>query len=464
MVAALKNKTVIGMLRAWQNAASSARYAMFGTLTPDLKRDDAERIVKLMASCLDGKGGEVASRARTIELGEMYLRLSDKGRTRFLTLLAERFDVPHAKVSEWCKRYLDATEDATRAELETSLREMLISGRIRILRQFSGLPNGMKFLVDLRNDLVPLTKESPQCKSLETELKLLLASWFDVDLLDMVQIDWRSPAAILEKLIEYEAVHKIESWADLKNRLDSDRRCFAFFHHKMPDEPLIFIEVALEKGIPDNVQTLLDESKPVGNPKEADTAVFYSISNTQKGLNGISFGNFLIKRVVAKLSSEFKNLKHFVTLSPVPGFMAWLASDAPKPKPEDILAPAALRRLGKDAWKTLQAMLAEPGQREKGQEEWLQQALTSLCAYYLCEAKNKKGYALDPVAHFHLSNGARLERINCLADVSAKGFKQAAGIMVNYYYDLDEIDDCHEAYFEKQKVTASRQVKTYLKK
>jgi malonyl-CoA decarboxylase len=459
----LKNKTVVGMLRAWSNVASSARYAMFGTVTPDLKRDDAERIVKHMASCLDGKGGEVASRARTIELGDIYLRLSEKGRQRFLTLLAERFDVPHGEIAAWCERYLAADDDAARADLESSVRELLISGRIRILRQFSALPNGVKFLVDLRADLMPLTKGNPQCKSLESELRLLLASWFDVDLLDLVRMEWRSPAAVLEKLIEYEAVHAIQSWTDLKNRLDSDRRCFAFFHHKMPDEPLIFIEVALEKGIPGNVQNLLDETKPVGDPKEADTAVFYSISNAQKGLNGISFGNFLIKKVVANLSGEFKNLKHFVTLSPIPGFMAWLKSDAPKPQPQDILSGPALRHLGKDAWGNLLSHLSEPLWHERlAKEEWLEQALTRLCAYYLCKAKNKKGYPLDAVAHFHLSNGARIERINWLADTSAKGFKQSAGMMVNYYYDLDDIDDYHEAYFEKQKVTCSRQIKGML--
>ncbi|MDE3061111.1 MAG: malonyl-CoA decarboxylase family protein, partial [Pseudomonadota bacterium] len=295
------------------------------------------------------------------------------------------------------------------------------------------------------------------------DLKAILSSWFDIGLLDLAEITWNSPAALLEKLMEYEAVHRIASWDDLKNRLDSDRRIFAFFHHRMPLEPLIFVQVAFTQGLAGNIQQLLDEKTPALDPEKADTAIFYSISNAQKGLAGISFGNFLIKRVVALLGEEMNNIKHFATLSPVPGFRAWLDPLLAKGSHSLLLAEekAALVRLSgeKDASRALHQLL-EAGE-VKPEATVLKPILLRLCARYLLEEK-KADKPLDPVANFHMFNGARLERLNWLGDASARGLKQSAGIMANYYYALDEIDDNHEA-FVGGKLVAGRQVRAYLK-
>jgi malonyl-CoA decarboxylase len=310
--------------------------------------------------------------------------------------------------------------------------------------------------------LLPLVGKDASLRGLEYDLKQILSSWFDIGLLDLVEINWNSPAAILEKLIAYEAVHKVRSWDDLKNRLDADRRVFAFFHNKMPDEPLIFVHVALVEGLSDNVQVLLDEQSPVSDSKSADTAIFYSISNAQKGLAGISFGNFLIKRVVDKLSREFTKIKHYSTLSPVPGFRAWLEpmlakSDHGLLRPREIKDIVSLIKSDDPSYGLLKLLDSE-WHLDKKMVEKLKPILMRLCAHYLLNEK-KKQTALDPVAHFHLTNGARLERINWLGDTSAKGIKQAAGIMVNYYYDLDDIDDNHEDYVTEGTIIASRQVR-----
>ena len=303
----------------------------------------------------------------------------------------------------------------------------------------------------MRADLLPIMASDVKLRALEFDLKQILSSWFDVALLDLVEITWNSPAAILEKLIEYEAVHRVSSWEDLKNRLDADRRVFAFFHHKMPTEPLIFVHVALVSGMSDNVQKLLDEKSPVFDTRGADTAIFYSISNAQKGLTGISFGNFLIKRVVEKLSREMPQVKTFATLSPVPGFRAWLEPLITSGKGELISKEEAQRLKNLDIEWYKDAKLAEK----------LKPTLMRLCAHYLIHEK-KHSRPLDPVANFHLFNGARLERLNWLGDTSTKGMKQAAGLMVNYHYKLDEIDENHEAFAENGKVVASRAVKGFL--
>jgi malonyl-CoA decarboxylase len=283
---------------------------------------------------------------------------------------------------------------------------------------------------------------------------MLFTSWFDIGLLTLERIDWGSPAALLEKLIAYEAVHEIQSWTDLKNRLDSDRRCYAFFHPRMPGEPLIFVEVALVAGMADNIQKLLDERAPHVDPATADAAIFYSISNTQTGLRGISFGNFLIKRVVDSLSHELPNLKSFATLSPIPGFRAWL--DRQLADGESALLTPAKKS-------DLQAVLADPAW---AQEEAIAGALAPtmrrLCAYYLLQEKSN-GQPLDPVARFHLANGARVERLNWLADSSPKGLQESAGLMVNYLYRLVDIETNHEAYVAEGRIAAAPAVKSLLK-
>ena len=316
----------------------------------------------------------------------------------------------------------------------------------------------------MRASLMDLTRGDKMLAALESDFRTLLASWFDVGFLELRRIDWQSPAALLEKLAGYEAVHGIRSWRDMKNRLDSDRRCYAFFHPRMPAEPLIFVEVALVKGLADSVQRLLDPKAPLLDTKDADTAIFYSISNCQRGLAGISFGNFLIKRVVEELSGEVRNLKAFATLSPVPGFRRWL--DAALAAEDDALLSesesAALRAVVPDRANgrvALAGVLAERGWwRDEATRQAAEPVLVRLCArYLLVEGKGKR--ALDPVAHFHLSNGARLERLMLGADTSTKGLRESASIMVNYLYDPAKIEQYHEDYAGEGKRNAATAVR-----
>jgi malonyl-CoA decarboxylase len=297
-------------------------------------------------------------------------------------------------------------------------------------------------------------------------LRELLADWFDIGFLELKRISWESPAALLEKLIAYEAVHEIRGWTDLKNRLEADRRCFAFFHPRMPDEPLIFVEVALVNGMAGNIHALLDESAPLGDANAADAAIFYSISNCQRGLNGISFGDFLIKRVVELLTAELPRLKIFATLSPLPGFRAWLTRERQRP---DLLLPAESKALAAvvgngAAPPDMVQLLDRPGWHEDSElSAVMRDPLLRLCAQYLVLEKGRGGRAADPVAHFHLTNGARVERLNWLGDTSEKGLQQSAGIMVNYLYRLDHIEANHEAYRGEGKVAASSAVRHLLR-
>ena len=291
-----------------------------------------ELIAAQIRSCLAGRGGEVSARNRAAKLAETYQGLDEAGRKDFLRTLAS-FDSDADAVAGAYAEVQAAADPAELAIAKAALRRALEPPRLRLLTQFTSIPDGRKFLVDLRGFLLKVRRDDKLLAALDADLRGLLAAWFDIGFLELHRIDWNSPAVLLEKLVGYEAVHEIRSWRDLKNRLDSDRRCYAFFHPRMPGEPLIFVEVALVKGLAGSVQRLLDEKAPLLDPREADTAIFYSISNCQQGLAGISFGNFLIKRVVEELSGELRSLKTFATLSPIPGFRAWLdeklAADQP---------------------------------------------------------------------------------------------------------------------------------------
>ncbi|MBM9531134.1 malonyl-CoA decarboxylase [Desulfoprunum benzoelyticum] len=428
---------------------------------PDLPTGDIEKLRKKIKACLDGRGGEMSARARAAELGEAYLVLNPLGRRRFLELLATDYDVDNDAVEAAIERRR-ASEGPEQLQLATNdLRRQLEPPRTRLLRQFNELREGVKFLVDLRAELMPWAREDPALAALDQDVFGLLASWFDIGFLDLQQITWRTPAALLEKLIEYEAVHAIRSWDDLKNRLGDDRCCYAFFHPRMPDEPLIFVEVALVNGISTNIHDLLDEQAPVINPRKADTAIFYSISNCQKGLAGVSFGNFLIKRVVRDLSARMPNLKTFSTLSPIPGFMRWLrteARDADLSEREmrmlELLQPA-------EGEPDLLEIIRSGEPAEANNRNTLQGPLLKLCARYLTAAK-KGRQALDRVAHFHLANGARIEQINWAADLSDKGLHQSAGMMVNYLYKLPDIEKNHESYSGSGGVAMSSAVRKLL--
>ena len=295
---------------------------------------------------------------------------------------------------------------------------------------------------------------------LDQDVYRLLVSWFDIGFLDLRRITWDTPAAILEKLIKYESVHAISSWRDLKNRLRDDRRCYAFFHPRMPEEPLIFVEVALVSGLASNVLELLDLKSAVSDPEKADTAIFYSISNCQRGLAGVSFGNFLIKRVVADLASKLPNLKTFSTLSPIPGFMHWLDTHVDGFELSEKDKEAVLQVVAaEDPVKYLGDIFIEAESRGKGgEEQHLSQLLSGLCAGYLLHAKRGR-QAYDRVAHFHLSNGAQVERINWGGNLTEAGIRQSASIMVNYLYKLPQIEKNHETYTGRGDITASAPVR-----
>ncbi|MEX2312358.1 MAG: malonyl-CoA decarboxylase, partial [Rhodospirillales bacterium] len=447
------DRTISNLRDGWRAIAGSSYDLTTAMARPDLPDSDLETLRKQMQACLNNKGGEVSARAEAAKLGQVYLALDETGRKRFLSVLAREFDTEPAQVDAAIDAVQLADSDNDRRDAEYLLRKALEAPRSRLLTQFNALPDGVKFLVDMRAELLRFSKDDQALKALERDLRGILVSWFDVDLLQLKQISWDvTPATILEKLIEYEAVHAIAGWDDLKNRLDSDRRCFAFFHPRMPNEPLIFVEVALVNGIAGNVQELLDENAPVQNAAEANTAIFYSISNAQQGLAGISFGNFLIKRVVNELREEFDNLKTFSTLSPIPGFRKWLdglfAAGDPKillPAERKIIKEISDKRTGfKGAVKDM--LQTRDWHRDPMIAEALKAPLMRLCARYLIEEKRREGRAADPVAHFHLSNGATIERLNWLGDSSDNGINQSAGMMVNYLYHLGKIEENHETY------------------
>ncbi|MBM3952129.1 MAG: malonyl-CoA decarboxylase [Rhodospirillales bacterium] len=463
------SKAIANLKDVWRGIADSGYSAETASLRPELPDGDLDRVRRQMRECLESRGGEVSARARAAALGRAYLALDATGRKRFLTVMAEDFEPDPAAIDEAIRALRAATDRRAQQDARAALRQVLESPRLRLLTQFNALPEGVKFLVDMRAEILSFLPQEPTLAPLERDLKGLLATWFDIGFLELKRIAWDSaPATLLEKLIAYEAVHAIGGWEDLKNRLDSDRRCFAFFHPRMPSEPLIFVEVALTHGLADNVGELLDKSAPVQNPRDADTAIFYSISNAQKGLAGISFGGFLIKRVADSLSAEFKGLKTFATLSPVPGFLAWLEG-VKGDEGTALLLPEEIARMteagiaAETSAALANALRGKDWVSDPARVEALREPLLRLCARYLAREKAGAKRALDPVAHFHLTNGARLERINWLADTSAKGLAQSAGIMVNYLYRLGDIEDNHEAYSDRGEVRVSASVRGSLK-
>ena len=452
-----------GLIGAWRGIAGGGETMPLvreGVLGPK----DVDRLHGLFTECLEARGGEVSARARAAALGRLYLSLNDDGKRAFLQVLANGFAADEAALEKAMTAVREAAGDpVARQKAERRLRQAMTPPRQKLLTQFTALPQGVKFLVDMRADALRFRKEAPELAIVDADLEDLFVAWFDVGFLELQRITWSSPAALLEKLIAYEAVHAIESWDDLRNRLDADRRCYAFFHPRMPLEPLIFVEVALVKGIAGNVQALLDQASPVMDPAEADTAIFYSISNTQTGLRGISFGNFLIKRVVDDLTRELPHLKQFSTLSPIPGFRKWLDETVAQGAPDLVTAEARekLREaLGQRFSKgMLPGLLKDHAWADNAVlAEALRPVLMRLCARYLLKAQDR-GKPRDPVARFHLSNGASVHRLNWLGDRSKNGFRQSAGIMVNYLYRLDEIDQNHERFVRDGAVASSSEVR-----
>lgn len=414
--------------------ADAGRELLDGRLGRDAKSGD----MRTLCSDLITQKGEALGTALACAVVDVYRSYDDAAKLAFFEMLLTDFDVDPVELGAAIAAYQEQPDPAS-AQAVSHAAE---SRRQRVVRAMNMAPDGTRTVINIREDLLKALKDHPHLKPVDADFAHLLASWFNRGFLELRRIDWSTPANVLEKLIQYEAVHEIRDWDDLRRRLDSDRRCYAFFHPALPDEPLIFVEVALVQGLAGSVQALLDETVERIAPKQADTAIFYSISNCQKGLRGVSFGNFLIKQVVSELRKELRNLTTFSTLSPVPGFRRWLD--------QNHADDPALKILAEPDWVNSAA-----------KAEALRQPLMRLCAKYLVGEKQRER-PLDSVARFHLGNGARLERINWMGDVSAKGVEESASLLVNYKYDLTKIESNHEAYVNSGRVVHSKQVEGLL--
>jgi malonyl-CoA decarboxylase len=409
-------------------------------------KPDADGLVALCQALLSGRG-EASGTAMAREVLDRYRNLDDAGRRAFFAALVRDFGPDREKVAKAIEAWRAQPGDGNGGLLHFASEPR----RQELIRRLNRAPGGTSELVRMRADLLDMMNGHADLAALDRDVVHLLGSWFNRGFLVLRRIDWSTPANILEQIIRYEAVHEIHDWDDLRRRIEPvDRRCYAFFHPALADEPLIFVEVALTETIPAAIAPLLAVDRPLVPVERARTAVFYSISNTQRGLGGISFGNFLIKQVVEELRRELPKLDTFVTLSPVPGFMQWLkqAKDVPVSDEDRAL----LKHLDEPKWPDNAELTAQ-----------LRAVLEPLAAYYFLKARTPKGRLIDSVARFHLGNGARLERINWLGDLSPKGLRESAGIMVNYLYRLDDIEKNHEAYANDGEVVASSAVKKLLK-
>lgn len=393
---------------------------------------------ELCEALLSGRG-EVSGMRLARDILARYQTMSDDEHMEFFRYLRDRLDLDVAALGQAVAAYAKTPDHTRLAKLNAAAQ----TRRQELFRRLNQAPGGTADLVRMRLDLLSLAAGEKELMRIDLDFAELFTSWFNRGFLVLRPINWHTPANILEKIIQYEAVHAIHDWRELRRRLEPpDRRCFAFFHPAMPDEPLIFVEVALAKGIPGSIQEVLAEGRAALDPAQADTAVFYSISNCQEGLRGISFGNSLIKQVVEELSHEVPHLKNFVTLSPVPGLARWLKGQ------EDPRAAALLAAAGEGDLTALGAASAD---------------LRRLAASYLVEGKRPDGTPLDPVARFHLGNGALVHDVHAMADTSVNGLAQSCGAMVNYLYALDTVELNHEAFATRQEVITSKVIRAVLK-
>ncbi len=407
-------------------------------------------LVGLCDALLSGRG-EATGMAIARDVLDRFASLDKTAKLSFFQQLADRFGSDHQRLEAAIDVWRQDPSDERAADLHFNSEPR----RQELFRRLNRAPGGTKALVAMREDILVLLSERPGLASVDRDFHHLLSSWFNRGFLMLRRIDWSTPAVILEKIIRYEAVHEIGDWNDLRRRIDQpDRRCYGFFHPALVNEPLIFVEVALTKEIPGAIGSILAKERGAITPDKADTAVFYSISNCQKGLRGVSFGNFLIKQVVDDLARDLPDLRRFVTLSPVPGFRKWLARFL-KDEPLGILEAeqrAKLECLGTEDWF-----------RDQKTADAIRAVLVPLASYYFLRAKNSRGEPVDPVARFHLGNGARLERINWLGDTSESGLKAGAGLMVNYRYELRDIEKNHEAFANHGEIIASSDVSRLLR-
>jgi malonyl-CoA decarboxylase len=377
--------------------------------------------------------GEASGLALAYEVVADYQALDDANRLLFFEALADDFSADSDAVLAAADGY---KRNPTEANL-SALSRAAEAPRIKLFRRMNMAPDATPVLVKMRAAMIQSLDDLPQVKAVETDLKHQFISWFNRGFLELRVIDWNTPASILERIIQYESVHAIQGWNDLRARLSGNRMCFAFFHPAMPDDPLVFVEVALTEGIPDAIGPLIDQTKDDYAEGTPDTVVFYSISNCHPGLAGVSFGNFLIKQVVEEVGKRYSKMKRYVTLSPIPGFCRWLATQESGIDLEEMRSMARI-----DTAKTADARRHD---------------LLALCAQYLVKER-RNDLALDPVARFHLGNGASLHAIHWAADLSDKGLEQSAGLMVNYLYDLGSIEENHDSYFDQGEVATSRDV------
>lgn len=423
-----------------------------------LREDETQDPLPELCARLIAGRGEASNIALAREVLQRFEALDRDRKTAFFMVLAEQFGPDPDRI-------LAATSAFRTEEPETLVRliEAVEPPRQELFRRLNMAPHGTAGLVEMRTELIDRLKETPLLSSVDADLRHLLASWFNRGFLRLQRIDWHSPAAVLEKIMRYESVHPLEGWGDLRRRLADDRRCFGFFHPALPEEPLIFVEVALTEEIAAEIGPLIGPEAAETNPYAADTAVFYSINNALKGLRGISFGNFLLKQVLSELGAELPQLKNFVTLSPLPRFAERLnlllsggVEDWPLERLNQSLADfqPALQAQSKQAEpsRAVLALLQDHAQHE----ELLSGPLARLALLYISALKRSPGVCCDPVAAFHLANGAILERINVNADRSAKGMMQSHGVMVNYRYDPEQVVTNHEVFVQDGLIVMSR--------
>jgi malonyl-CoA decarboxylase len=439
----------------------STRERLAGTLRHKeeaLSPRELRRTLSAMQAIVDSQISEVEGGRHAGDLALWYATATPAQRRDCWLLMSEQFAPDPKKVEAARRQYDEAQNTADEGAAEIGLRRALVSPRTRLLQRFAVSSGGMPFLVQLRLDLLPHLKTEKRLLALDAELENLFATWFDVAFLELRRISWDSPASLIEKLIKYEAVHDIRDWNDVKNRLDSDRRCYGFFHPQLINEPLIFVEVALLHELPQAILPLLDESAAAEDLTKATTAIFYSISNTQPGLRGVSFGDSLIKRVVETLKAEFPRLKTFATLSPIPGLRTWLSKNADALLEKlDAKARIALEQsVGTKAISAPELLAAFDESLALDSKAPECHMLMQSAAHYLTSAM-VDGKPADPVARFHLGNGARIERLNWAGDGSAKGIKQSFGLMVNYVYDLNRLDK-YRTGLAKGNIAASRDI------
>lgn len=396
----------------------------------------------LLAKCrqLLHHRGEASGLALACEVIADYQALDETNQLLFFESLARNFDVAPADIISAAEQYKAKPSPAHLS----ALTKLVEAPRIKLFRRMNMAPGATAVLVEMRGSLLNWLPQHPHLEPVGSDLKHLFVSWFNRGFLELRLIDWNSPAAVLERIIQYESVHEIQGWGALRSRLRDNRMCFAFFHPALPDDPLVFVEVALTAGIPNAIAPLIDKTDEPAKDSDLDTVVFYSISNCHPGLSGVSFGNFLIKQVVEEVGKRHSKAKRYVTLSPVPGFCQWLDKQQERLDVDLHEIRSTARVEGTEAAHTTQ------------------QQMLALCAQYLVKQRGRSNHAADPVARFHLGNGASLHAIHWAADLSEKGLHQSAGLMVNYLYDTSSIEENHDAYFDQGEIAVSRQVAKHL--